>query len=51
MIKEWHVQRKKYTDGLAKKRWYAKQNDTKDAPITVAVKKYTGVIVESLRMM
>ena len=41
MIKEWRVQRKKYTDGLAKKRRDAKQQDTKDEPITAAVEQYT----------
>ena len=51
MIKDWCVERKKYTDGVAKKRRDAKQNETTDVPVTVAVEHYTGVVVESLRLM
>ena len=51
MIKDWRVERKRYTDGIAKKRRDAKQNETKDVPLTVAVEHYTGVVIESLRLM
>jgi hypothetical protein len=52
MIKDWRVARKKYTDGLAKKRRDAKRNKTKDVPVTVvAAEKYTGVVIDSIRLM
>jgi hypothetical protein len=52
MIKDWRVARKKYTDGLAKKRRDAKRNKTKDVPVTVvAVEQYTGVVIDSIRLM
>jgi hypothetical protein len=52
MIKDWRVAQKKYTDGLAKKRRDDKRNKTKDLPVTVvAVEQYTGVVIDSIRLM
>jgi hypothetical protein len=53
MIKDWRVARKKYTDGLAKKRRDAKRNKTKDVPVTTVatVEQYTGVVLDSIRLM
>ncbi len=52
MIKDWRVARKRYTDGLAKKRRDAQRNKTKDLPVTVvAVEQYTGVVIDSIRPM
>jgi hypothetical protein len=52
MMKAWRVARKRYTDGLAKKRRDAKRNKTKDVPVTVvAAEQYTGVVIDSIRLM
>jgi hypothetical protein len=49
MIKAWRVARKRYTDGLAKKRRDAQRNKTKDLPVPVVEhEQYTGVVVDSI---
>jgi hypothetical protein len=52
MIKAWRKARKRYTDGLAKKRRDAQRNKTKDLPVPVVEhEQYTGVVVDSIRPM
>jgi hypothetical protein len=51
MIKDWHILRKKFTDGVAKLRHEKKSNAPVDATMIVQEKQNSGVLVESLSLM
>ena len=50
-IKDWRILRKKFTDGVVKLQREKKSNAPVDATTIVQEKQYSGVLVESLRLM